>query len=83
MSMGIFPESLSQAILVGIMLVGRLGVVPPRHHQRDDAAEDAERRQPPAEERAAANYDDYVYVNMIVNMIIIMNIMNSMILFIV
>ena len=27
MSIGGFPESLSQAILVGIMLVGRLGVV--------------------------------------------------------
>ena len=28
MSIGDFPESLSQAILVGIMLVGRLGVLP-------------------------------------------------------
>ena len=27
MSIGDFPESLNQAILVGIMLVGRLGVV--------------------------------------------------------
>ena len=31
MSIGDFPESLSQAILVGIMLVGRLGV--PRVHK--------------------------------------------------
>ena len=30
MSTGDFPENLSQAILVGIMLVGRLGVMPPR-----------------------------------------------------
>ena len=28
MSMGNFPDSLSQAILVGIILVGRLGVWP-------------------------------------------------------
>ena len=27
MSIGDFPETLSQAILVGIMLVGRLGVI--------------------------------------------------------
>ena len=28
MSIGNFPESLSQAILMGVMLVGRLGVAP-------------------------------------------------------
>ena len=31
MSIGDFPDSLSQAMLVGIMLVGRLGV-PGRHY---------------------------------------------------
>ena len=30
MSVGYFPESLSQDILVGIILVGRLGVLPSR-----------------------------------------------------
>ena len=39
MSTGDFPESLSQAILVGVMLVGRLGV-----HARGDRDQDQGRK---------------------------------------
>ena len=47
MSIGDFPESLSQAILVGIMVVGRLGVQTARkgaHSSQSDAANALESR---------------------------------------
>ena len=50
MSIGIFPESLSQAMLVGVMLVGRSGVailrqdLPAAHRGQDLAGENNGRR---------------------------------------
>ena len=47
MSMGMFPESLSQAILVGIVLIGRLRVAPARRDPRLDAEQGLSRDPPP------------------------------------
>ena len=53
MSIGNFPESLSQATLVGIKLVGRLGVLtpeggpPPRRHRHAVAVRERSGRRVP------------------------------------